>query len=197
MKIIDGKIVLEITKCGWCDGKGTSPARIKCPKCMGTRRGPRGGRNGCSCLDGSAYSKTLTEVCGRCDGAKTEMETLTDYATPEMWQGMTFKVIREEKGRFGFNEEYLGVGYVYTCGDYGRAWGDHNDSALIEDVRKSTGHQACKFAKNDGTLADHIAILVTPNGYKVKAVFADENPSDNSRADRQVSQMFDRSSYAR
>lgn len=196
MKIIDGKIVLEIKQCGWCDGKGTSPARVRCPKCRGTRRGPRGGRGGCSCLDGTAYSDTLRETCGRCNGAKTEMETITDYATPEMWQGMTFKVIREEKGRFGFNEEYLGVGYVYTCSDYGQAW-KNTDESVIADVRKSTGHQACKFAKDDGTLADHIAILVTPNGYKVKAVYGGENPSDNSRADRQVSQMFDRSIWAR
>jgi hypothetical protein len=178
MKIIDGKIVLETRECSWCNGKGIKPAQVACPLCKGTMRGPRGGRNSCrKCYNGKVASDTLTVPCPRCNGAKIEPETMTDFMPEELWKSLPFKVIREANGRFGFNENFLGLGYVFTCGDYGAAWTANDEAALIEDVRNTRIHQACAVAMGDGTLCEYVAILVTPNGYKVRAVYPSDVPN--------------------
>lgn len=62
--------------------------------------------------------------------------------------------------------------YVFTCTDYGRAW-RATDAEVVADVLDNSGsHQACKVAQDNGTLCDHVAIIVKPGGYAVKAVFA-------------------------
>ena len=195
MKIINGNIELGTEQCVMCldDHPGFRAGRKTCPKCKGTRRGPRGGRNKCGCYDGTVPNFVNLVQCGACNGTNKVKETIHSYITPEQWRSFEFKVIREENGRFGFNESYLGLGYVFTCGDYGRAWGMNDAAALIAEVKdvKYGAHQASKIAREDLTVCDHIAILVTKNGYKVKAVFGDENPNNNAEANRQVSQMFD------
>lgn len=199
MKIIDGKIVLETEPCHWCNlgnpptHPGMMPSTKRCPDCKGTRRGPRGGRGKCRrCLDGTTADFDNLVTCSVCNGTARVPETICSTITADQWQSMTFKVIREENGRFGFNESYLGIGYVSTCGDYGTAWERNNPQELLEYVKTHENYvQATKIAKDDGTVCDHIAILVSRRGYKIKAVFADENPADNSQADKQVRQMFD------
>lgn len=201
MEIINGKIVLGTKPCHWCastKNPGLMASHKTCPKCKGTKRGPRGGRGGCRNCDsnGQVYDYDNLITCGACNGTKIVPETDCDTITAEQWKAFTFKVIREPNGQFGFNESYLGLGYVWTCGDYGRAWDRNNDAELIETVKNENHYiQGVKIAK-DLTVCDHIAILVTKNGYKVKAVFADENPADNSQADRQIGQMFDQQKLA-
>jgi hypothetical protein len=197
MEIINGKIVLGTKSCHWCgDTKhpGLMASRKTCPKCKGTKRGPRGGRGGCRDCDhnGQVYDHENLITCGACNGTKIVPENICDTITAAQWQSMEFKVIRDENGRFGFNESYLGLGYVSTCVDYGTAWGRNNADELIEKVKADSNFiQATKIAKNDLTVCKYIAILVSKSGYKIKAVFDGDDPTDNSQADMQVRQLFD------
>lgn len=191
MKLLNGKIVLETRDCSWCSGRGTQPKRVVCPKCRGTRRGPRGGRNGCGCYDGKVASDTLTETCGRCKGAKTEVETRYDAIPAEIWSALNFRIVRDAKGQWGFNESYLGLGYVVSCTDYGSAWSHKSDEALVAEIRADrTYTQALNICDENLTVCKEIVVIVTPHGYKGKAVYGEENPNDNSKADAQVAAMF-------
>ncbi len=197
MKIANGLIVLENEPCICAIGNNDTPGKVAgkkvCPKCKGTRRGPRGGRNKCGCYDGTVPDFTNLVTCGRCNGTATVPETDCSTITQEQWAAFEFKVIRDPDGQFGFNEAYLGLGYVSTYGDHGAAWGAGvaNDHNIVAKVKADGGYiQATKISK-EGKVADYIAIIITPNGYKVKAMYNAENPSDNTKADQQVRAMFD------
>lgn len=197
MKLIDGKIVMELRDCTPCSGRGVTAKRVTCPRCRGTRRGPRGGRNGCRCLDGTVYSDTLTVTCSVCNGSKKEMETRYDSIPHEIWSALNFRIVRDPKGRWGFNESYLGLGYVMSVTDYGTAWERNNDAELLEKIKADKGYlQALNICDENLTVCKEIVVMVTPNGYKGKAVYGDENPKDNSQANALVSALFDKRQLA-
>lgn len=64
----------------------------------------------------------------------------------------------------------MGFGSVYSVTDYGRHQ-QMTDAELIELVRKSSGHQACKVINDDNTVAKYISILTSKDGYSVMPVF--------------------------
>jgi hypothetical protein len=197
MKIIDGKIVLETKPCNCAIGErctpGKQPGRKVCPTCKGTRRGKRGGIGKCrGCYDGTTHDFENRVTCEVCKGAAIMPETRYDWITKELWESMTFRVVRDATGRWGFNESYLGLGYVSCCTDYGTAWANPDDNAIITMVKgERMSTQALNICREDLTVAKEMVIIVTKNGYKVKAVYGDENPADNSTADRAVKAMFD------
>jgi len=73
------------------------------------------------------------------------------------------------------NESLLGFGCVYSITDYG----EHKkftDNELIDKVRDSESFiQACKIAKDDGTLCDHVGIFCNNNGYSVRPVYNEDS----------------------
>jgi len=172
MKIVDGKIVLEIKACSYCDGKGQREEYQSCPHYGQAMRGKACSFCGSTTKHGHSGKHTGKMIsCDRCKGTGQEMEDLYGYAPADIWQGLTFKVYRQDRNN-SWNESFLGFGCVYSCEDYGSA-AKSDDAAIIEKVRASGSHQAVKFAKEeDNTLADHIGIFVTRNGYSVRAVFS-------------------------
>jgi hypothetical protein len=179
MKIENGKIVFENKECYSCNGHGHPLASKTCPDCLGSGNGKRGKRGGCrSCFGRKTVTdfsrRDTSQVCEICKGSKVVMEDRHDWCTTEIWQSLNFKVNRDPTGRFGFNESYLGLGYVSCITDYGTAFKANDDAALIESVRKEKqSSQVCNFTEEDGTLCDYILIIVTRSGYKLKAVYAD------------------------
>jgi RecJ-like exonuclease len=171
MKIVDGKIILEVKACSYCDGKGQREEYQTCPNWHKAMRGKACSFCGSTTKHGHSgkhTGKMLT--CDRCSGTGKEMEDLYGYAPESIWQEMTFIVYRQDRENT-WNESFLGAGCVYSSEDYGQAAKSDN-AAIIEKVKASGNHQAVKFAKEDNTLADHIGIFVTRNGYSVRAVFS-------------------------
>jgi RecJ-like exonuclease len=172
MKIIDGKIVLETRPCSRCDGKGEVEQYQTCPNWHKAMRGKACPFCGSTTKQGHSGKHTgIMTICSNCDGKKNVPENLYDYAPESIWQGLAFKVYRQARQNT-WNESYLGAGCIYSSEDYGQA-AKMDDATIISKVKASGNHQAVKFAKEeDNTLADHIGIFVTLNGYSVRAVFS-------------------------
>jgi RecJ-like exonuclease len=171
MKIVDGKIVLEIKACSACDGKGEREEYMTCPNWNKAMRGKACSFCGSTTKHNHSGKHTGKMIpCQRCNGTGKEMEDLYNYAPEAIWQGLTFKVYRQDRQNT-WNESFMGFGCVYSSEDYGQAAG-MTDDEVIANVKASRSHQAVKFAKEDNTLADHIGIFVTRNGYSVRAVFS-------------------------
>lgn len=172
MKIENGKIVLKTKECICQEGK--QAGLMKCPACKGTGRGKRGGLRGCKQCYGSRQVVDWNNPipCTYCKGDyKNVPETMTDYISEQIWKSLSFKTVRANAPTT-FNEEYVGIGYVYCCNDYGDAWNANKDEELIEEVKNHRGGiQACAIAKDDGTVCDYVAIIIKPTGYSVKAIF--------------------------
>ena len=172
MHVTNGKLVFARKNCEHCD-HGQQPSRITCQTCKGTGRGKRGGRGGCQKCHGlrHIWSNDHPQTCTTCNGnyvnfaEEDQFDTLPDA----IWQGFTFKVYRHNRPISG-NEAILGLGCVFSCGDYGAAWNANDDAALIADVKRHTHHQATKVSKEDGTIANHIGIFVNRGGYSVRPV---------------------------
>lgn len=176
MRIEDGKLILEKKDCTLCE-EGTICTKENCPKCGGTGRGPRGGKGKCKPCFGSGnyYNHDKRSVCPICGGNYKgfEMEVPSDYAPKELWQSLNFKVYRQNRG-MTWNEQHIGIGSIYCCVDYGRAWKEE-DSKVIQDVQFKDGKQAgSSFTDRDGVLCDHIGIFLTPEGYSVKPLFVQD-----------------------
>lgn len=173
MKLVNGQLVMGKKDCQ-C-GDGTQPRRIVCRECNGTGNGKRGGRGGCRKCNGLKieWDSKNPMTCTRCNGnfKDAEDETTTDYMPNEIWDAMKFEVYRTNLP-LTLNEALLGLGCIYSCEDYGAAFKNPDDAALIADVKNHKSHQACKFLK-DGKFADHVGIIVKTGGYSVRAIFKD------------------------
>lgn len=171
MQVINGKIVLGRRDC-YC-GDGKQFGKVTCATCKGTGKGKRGAKNGCQSCHGSkvTYTKERTATCERCKGEHIgfEPETLYHHMPAEIWDALELRVYRSDRGISG-NESFLGLGCVFSCQDYGRAY-NATDEAIIADVRSEKIHQACKVTKKDGTLCSHVGIFVNKGGYSVRPVF--------------------------
>ncbi len=175
MKIANGQIILEVVPCFYCHGTRKVNEWVKCSICNGTGKKANSNRRCPTCGDNFHNSlirgKVLsigTGICESCvDG--TEVETLYDHATSEIWKSLNFKVYRSDRHQT-INEYLLGNGCVYSCTDYG-AYQKLTDGELIEKVKESSSHQAISFSTKEGLVCDHIGIFCNNQGYSVKAVF--------------------------
>lgn len=169
MQIIDGKLVLGKKNCS-C-GDGTVSTKVVCKVCKGTNKGPRGGHGCKKCYGGHTYDHDIRSVCPQCNGnyKNHDDETTCDYLPAGVFAGLTFRVYYSNTMTLG--EKLLGLGCVYSCGDYGDAWKNRNDDKLIAEVREQTGVQATKIVNANNDMPDHIGIFVSQSGYTVKPVF--------------------------
>jgi len=177
MRIENGQMVLEQEKC-WCCEDGTEEVRVRraCETCKGTGRGKRGGwqgcKGGCHGLGYQWYSTHERTSCHKCKGSTFVDEDVYSTRIPEnIWRELPFKVHRVNRG-MTWEESYLGVG-CFSVTDYGTAW-NSDDDHVIESVKRDRGVQACKIvnSRDDLTVADEIAIIVTRGGYTVVGVRA-------------------------
>lgn len=173
MRIENGKLVFEKKNCSFCQ-KGQVAGTITCPECKGTGKGKRGKPFACKKCNGrrTTWSWDHPVTCSLCNGnyLNSENENDCDYLPEGIFQNMPMKVIRVNQG-MTWNEEHLGMGCVFSCVDYGNAWGNNNDAELIATVKKERSIQATKIAKDDGTVANSIGIFVKPGGYSVRPIF--------------------------
>lgn len=157
-----------------CSGEGKKGFYGPCDGCGGSGKvsSKTGNRkfNCKQCLRGNRLYPEKLVTCDSCNGVGRVGESLYDTAPEEIWQGLTFKVYRD--ATITYAESLIGHGCVFSCGDYGQA-SKATDEAVIADVKGHKHHQACKFARDDGTIANHVGIFVNSSGYKVQAVFDD------------------------
>lgn len=183
MRVENGIVVLEKVECKLCDGTGMyNSYRIPCPTCKGTRRGKRGGVNGCKdCYDGTKLIIAHDKVCHRCNGTKLQDESICDYTPDGFLATIPIKVF-VRNANITFNEAYLGFGCLWSCEDYGRSWdyfaanGDEQEW-IEKNIRKEKHTQICNIAHEDTRqLCSYIGVFVNKGGYSVRAVY--ETPEE-------------------
>lgn len=115
-------------------------------------------------------------TCRGCNGTAIVPETITDSVPQDIYRGLPVRIV--DTGRENsWNESHLGMGCVYSCADYGRAYEAYaadpakGTAMLIADVRSQTYVQACKIARDDGTLCKGIVVMLNRNGYSVRAEY--------------------------
>jgi hypothetical protein len=173
-------LTLDFKDC-YCDD-GTQNGRKDCPTCKGTGCGPRGGKGKCRPCHGSGWLvDTANPVpCQRCKGdwQHSIPENWTDNAPDAVVQALPHKVVRIQRRQTAL-ESLIGIG-LWSCTDYGTAWAENDDEALIAKVRADERHvQACKVTRKTDdpqvlALCDGILIDVHPNGYNVVGFFSKE-----------------------
>ena len=103
--------------------------------------------------------------CGYCDGAGQVDEDRYSFIPKDLWRSLNFRVVRRERS-MSWNEQYVGMGYCYTCVDYGRAW-EKADEEIVEMIKEEGSLiQASTVTDEEGNVLD-IVIEVTPQGYAV------------------------------
>lgn len=192
MRVEDGKLVLEMEPCSCCDHPkvpaGRQPGRKPCPTCNGTRRGPRGGKNRCrDCFTGSVPDFENHEVCGNCNGSQEQPETMTSILSKVQRQAiighLNFRLYIADRG-MSFNESYLGLGTIYSVGDYGAAFelladaDEDTRTKFLEGLRdeiNGSSLQPCKVANNETReLCNHIAVVVHRGGYSLRPAYTED-----------------------
>src|SRR5437867_7847602 len=116
MRIEDGRLVLERRECRQCWGRGTVATKARCPKCRGTGKGPRGGRNGCRDCHGfgTAYDQDQRVTCPTCDGHPEGFEGETRYdSAPEGMLDTIPVVAYVRESSLNLAETMLGHGTIY------------------------------------------------------------------------------------
>jgi len=186
MRIENQKLVLERQPCRSCWGEQTVPTRKVCPVCKGSRRGPRGGRDGCrNCYDGRVYDPTDRVPCTLCtDG--TEPETRYSWLPKGELNKLPFGVMRESRSGT-WNEEYLGYGFIVSVTDYGRAW-NATDEQLLEIVRRQlTEHptQGTTISDEELNVCPALAVILHYSGFTIGPVW-DTVAFDRARAEQMV-----------
>jgi len=175
-------------------------ALIDCAKCKGT--GKRGNGKCRACTSYSFDPRPAGKVwdysnvaslkpCPACKGdwQRATLESFCDKAPAEVIDALPIRVYRQDRSN-SWNEEHLGLGCLWSCTDYGRTAAG-NDAEAIEEVRAGLAKhttQATKIVKRFGRdatvaqVADALAIVITRNGYSVRAVFeGDTTVADAAR----------------
>ncbi len=169
----DGTLEFEPRACLACHGQTTVPGRQACPSCGGSGNGPRGGKGKCKACYGFGQEPDFAHPvpCVPCEGAGRVMETEGDTLPREIWETLPLRVYRVEREQT-WNEAYLGMGCIYSVTDYGSAWSADDDNRLLAMVRE-TAHlpQVCQVYA-EGRPCQHVAIVVTRDGYAVKVGWA-------------------------
>lgn len=154
---------------------GTQPGRKTCPVCNGTRRGPRGKANGCrNCYEGTVTDFDNRVTCVACNGSTRVPERSTSSLNKEtraiFWSITPIRVVTVDRAA-SFNEQYLGLGTLFSVGDYGTAWEGmkNNREATIkkitDEVRANNHMQLCTVANKEHRLCDEVVVTVTKGGY--------------------------------
>ena len=95
------------------------------------------------------------------------------HDTVQLPQDFPIRVLRVHRGNT-FNENYLGLGTLFSVTDYGSA-AKKTDEEVIQEVREYIAHnkgtQAINVvrSKDDLTLCDDLGVTVTRDGYSVRA----------------------------
>lgn len=204
MRLEGNNLVCETETCCMCGNNGLppgkAPGRKACPDCKGTRRGKRGGKDGCrTCYNGTVPDWDNPVDCGCCEGTGIVPETLTSYLTGDERRKIVslipLRLFFADRG-MSFNESYIGIGTVYSVGDYGRTWealsmGGLKAESFLERIREElaagTSLQACKIADKEGNLCNHIAVIVNREGYSIWASYTDDSTDLLKQANGQPS----------
>jgi hypothetical protein len=175
-------LTLDRMNCTACsfNQPGTMSTVLPCPT---NGKGPKGGRDGCRTCHGSRrhYDHETRVPCSQCGGAyeRAAVETFTDSAPREaiLTLAETLTVVRQDRAGT-WNEAYLGIGSLWSCSDYGRAW-ERPDEELVAEIRErltTERVQACKIVQpyervdTDARLVDRLVIVLHRDGYLIVAV---------------------------
>jgi hypothetical protein len=107
--------------------------------------------------------------------------SVTDHAPQAVLDDLPIRVTSQNR-RSSFNEQYLGFNTIYSVTDYGEAWNNCDDEALLKEVRDSiteNSTQLCNIAtfdKDAGTaqIVPGLVVVLTKDGYSVRADTAED-----------------------
>ena len=175
-------LTLDSTACTGCKWEGATPrpgmqrviVSVPCPKCKGTGKRGNGYCLNYGCHGGTMRkpSDTEWETCRKCGGTALQPETWCDSAPQEAVADIPVRVERQNRG-ISMNESLLGLGCLWSCTDYGRAWDANDDDTLRDEIIKrltTERTQAIKIVDREtGKLADEIVVVVSRGGYSLRA----------------------------
>lgn len=178
-------LVLEQKDCETCvygaGERGQYTGRKVCEVCGGTGHGPRGGVGKCRGCSGFGHQPDFDNPvpCPACGGdwQGTALESFCDTAPDAAVLAMPVRIARLDR-RNTFNENFIGMGCLWSTTDYGTA-AAMTDDDLLEAVRTELTHhrvQAVKILRpyqRGATVAllhDTLVIAVTRDGYSVRAL---------------------------
>lgn len=170
-------LTLERHDCRRCR-KGKVPNEKRCPVCWGTGSGPRGGKGGCHNCNGygTVFDRDDLIACQHCGGdyEGADAERWTDHVPPLAMELIPIWIEHTDRPN-SWNENYLGMGSLYSCQDYGKAsmMSDDDIRAMIRADVVARPPQATKVTGDIGSqrrkLATNLRVTVTRDGFNVKA----------------------------
>lgn len=126
----------------------------------------------------------IFEDCRNCDGngqvliyekGKTflpEDWKRTSYFSKEFKESYNPEIIVvRQNAATTWNEAHLGIGYAWSCTDYGKAW-ESDDDYIINEVKdglKRTSQYSTYMNRETRQIADRVFVVVKPNSYYVVA----------------------------
>ena len=181
MEIIDNKVVLGTRECHCVRSTAGTGKAWNIKYCQNYTKAQ--GTHNCilkKCPNNPSGKREWHELsryivtCSGCGGAGKVEENYCDTLT--LPENFPIRVQRVGRGNT-FNENYLGMGCLYSSMDYGEAAKktDKEVEALVRANRSTLQTQAVKVVKSKDnlTLCDFLLVNVTANGYSVRAGFID------------------------
>lgn len=179
MRIEDGKCVAELQKCSICEGNGKREEYIPCPRDRQPQRGKECPHCGTRRKDHHHIKTGKLVHCWSCHGEGERLEDLQFTRIPqplaeEWWASRDWEVFFGQKS-VSFNEQYLGMGYVSACTDYGRLL--KRLKGVVDDTPGSEDEKwaAVKVAVREelasdikGNWPEAFIVSVHTNGYNVR-----------------------------
>lgn len=162
-------------ECFMCSGLGTKENFSMCKNQNRAQRGKPCEICGAKTRFHSVVSLGVGK-CQRCDGTgKNETNaysTFEEDARAEYLKNVSLRVLRTYRENT-WNENYLGLGCIYSCTDYGRIASENDETVKAKVLGElKTGYfQVLHFLVKDGeksVLADELLVIVTTNGYSVR-----------------------------
>lgn len=173
MKIENGKMIFDEVICWDCKGTKQVKRYTLCPhNTKAVTQFP--GRKCPQCGSKNRYSHQsigdyMTD-CKICNTTGKIMENLYSHISKEQWailqSSFKWTVERVNRGPT-FNEEYLGLGYLYGCTDYGRTTALTDEQILAKVPFDGVPCQLIAWVKSDGTVPSELIIKVNRSGYMV------------------------------
>jgi hypothetical protein len=174
MKIENGKLVFERTKCSGCSGTGTIQPRKRCPKYGHRMRGKPCPHCGSTRKDNHGYIEDGPRItCTKCDGSLLEDEDRFSYLPWATVIAAVPVVVQRSNRRASFNEEYIGYGIIQGCVDYGKSakMTDEELIASVKDTDRTSSTQGAHISDKSGRVCDRIVVACHDNGYSLVAAF--------------------------
>ena len=158
-------------------GDGTQSGYSRCTVCGGTGKGKRGKMGGCKrCYGrGSEVNHAIRIPCATCNGTTLVKDDWCSNIPQEACVFLAENITITRQARVNnWNENYLGLGSLWTVQDYGAAWSGDDDK-LKEKVASEIlrGHvQAVKVVPVEeglrSRMCDGIVVRVRQDGYSVQ-----------------------------